>query len=442
MSGFSDYITRSEAQASLPVELADELVQGVARSSAALALGHHVPMTVLQNMLPAENSLPTAYWNTASDTPAGLAQTTDMTLSLNQIVAYELDCLVVIPSNVLDDSTVPLWDVVRPRVSEAMAKQLDNSCIWGVGAPAGSNLSVLGFIAANSGGRLATGDTTNSTTTVADTNASSADVGLTVYGPGIPSGTTVASVSAGVHLVLSAAATTSVAGVNLLLLPASPAYVVGANVFATGHDSAADVLQAAELVAMCGYNPTAAWTSPGWAFRNMAARTQLLTANPVGNDATPLILGGLPIAPFSGGGDGPGTGVIWNANADAIVGDWSALKVGIRKDVTMTLHTEGIISDSSGVVQYNLLQAGGVALKAVARYSWVILQPPVADDSFVGQRSVFASVQNTGTAGRVGGPLRQQGVKVPGTVPLPPTEVGVGAKPATPATPARAGRRH
>jgi hypothetical protein len=423
---FNDYISRSDAAATLPEELASELVQGMAKSSAALALGHSVPMTVLENMLPAEATLPTAYWNVPDGQPSSLAQTTDMQLSLNQIIAYELDTLVVIPQNVLDDSTVPLWDVVRPRVSEAMAKQLDNAAIWGVGQPSGSNLSVLGFIAANSGGRLATGDgTTASSTTVTDANASSADVGLTVSGPGIPSGTTVASVSAGVHLVLSAEATATASGINLLLLPADPAYIIGADVFASGHDSAADVLSAAGLVAQCSYNPSAAWVAPGWQFRNMAARTQQLVANPVGNDALPLMLGGLPISPCAGsraGDAGAGTGPVWNAFADAIVGDWSALKIGVRKDITMTTHTEGIISDSNGVVQYNLMQAGGVALKAVARYSWVILQPPVADDSFIGQRSVFAAVQNTGTAGRVGGPLRSSGVKFPLTTPLPPTK--------------------
>ena len=345
-----------------------------------------------------------------------------MTMTLNPIVAYDLSSIVVIPQNVIDDSRVNLWDdVVRPRVSESLAKKLDNAAIFGVGGPASANLSVLGFIAANSGGRLGLGvGLTSASLVVTDTAAAAGDVGKSVYGTGIPSGATVASVSAGVSFTLNTghAATATGTG-NVLILPASPAYFTQADVFASDADSAANVLDAARRVAECSYNPSAAWTAPGWAFRSMAARTQQLTANPVGGDATPLIMGGLPIRTDS---------VVWNSAVDTIVGDWSALKVGVRKDLEMTIHQEGVISDDSGVVQVNLLQARAVALRTVARYSWVVLQPPVADDSFVGQRSIFSAVQNTGTAGRVGGPLRSQGTDFPITVPVPPTSSTVGAK--------------
>ena len=412
MSDFSDYIIRTDAQASLPEELAGELVAGVAKACAALSLGHQVPMSVLQEMLPAVETLPDAEWVVPDATPSSLIQTTKMTMSLNPIIAYDLSSIVVVPQNVLDDSRVAIWDeVVRPRVSESLAKKLDNGAIFGVGAPASANPSVLEFIALNSGGRLAKGAAlTSGSTVVADTSASAADVGQSVFGTGIPSGATVASVSAGVSFTMSAghAATATGTG-NALVLPADPAYFTQADVFGTSADSAANVLDAARRVAECSYNPSAGWTAPGWAFRQMAARTQELTANPVGSDATPLVLGGLPIRPDS---------VVWNSAVDAIVGDWSALKIGIRKDIEMTLHTEGVISDDTGTVTINLLQSRQVALRTVARYSWVVLQPPVADDSFVGQRSIFAAVQNTGTAGRVGGPLRTQGASVPLTTPV------------------------
>jgi hypothetical protein len=111
------------------------------------------------------------------------------------------------------------------------------------------------------------------------------------------------------------------------------------------------------------------------------------------------MLGGLPISPFVGAGRGdgqPGTGVIWNALADAIVGDWSQLMLGVRKDITMDTFNTGVVSDNSGVVQYNLMQANATAVRTTARYSWVIIAPPVADDSYVGTRSGFASVVNSG----------------------------------------------
>lgn len=399
MSDFNDYISRSDAQAAIPENLYQDLVQGVSKASAALALGHRVPMEVLTQYLPAVSSLPTAFWNVPDSTPSSLTQTTDMAMSLNTIIAYELSSITVIPNNVIDDSRINLWDVVKPRVAESMAKVLDNAVVWGVGRPSGSNPSVLETIAANSGGRLSrTAAVVSGTTHVADTSAASGDTGLPVYGPGIPSGTTVSSVSAGVSLTLSAAATAS--NSNGVLIAPSGAFVLPADIGASGHDSAADLLLAAQSIGEAGYSPTAAFVSGGWQWRNMAARTQQLVANPVGNDAVPLILGGLPISPFVGAnrGDGSmgGTGVVWNALADSIVGDWTQLKVGVRKDVTMDTFNSGVVSDSAGAVQYNLMQANATALRTTARYSWVIIAPPVADDSYTGTRSGFASVINSG----------------------------------------------
>lgn len=449
---FNAYINRSDAAASLPVELADELVAGIAKSSAALSLGHQVPMTVLENQLPLLTTLPQAFWNVDTNsnpidgTPSGLTQTTLAEFSLNPITAYEAGTIVAIPQNVLDDSQVPLWDTIRPRVAEALASVLDQASIWGVNKPVGANQSVIEFIAAASGGRVAINDgTTASSTTVTDANASSTDVGSSVYGPGIPSGTTVASVSAGVHLVLSAAATVT-GTATLLILPANPGYVIQGNTFNTAPGEGADylsyLLQAAQRVAQGSYTPTAAWIPPGAQYRYAAPRTQQLVANPVGSGVLPYLLGGLPIAPFAGiNGDAKqGTGVIWNPFCDGIVGDWSALKIGVRKDITLTMHTEGVISDNNGVVQYNLMQAGGAAVRATARWSWVILQPPVADTSFVGTRSVFAMVQNTGTAGNVGatGPIALGKRKdIPLTAPIPGAQGVRGTN-----TGARSGRRN
>lgn len=54
--------------------------------------------------------------------------------------------------------------------------------------------------------------TTNSTTTLAYTSAIATMLGAVVTGPGIPAGTTVATVNVGTSLILSQAATTSVTG--------------------------------------------------------------------------------------------------------------------------------------------------------------------------------------------------------------------------------------
>jgi hypothetical protein len=431
MTNYNSYISRSDASAAIPEEMSNELVTGLAKSSAALALGHQVPMSVLNQYIPSVSSLPQAYWNVPDATPSSLLQTTHMTVALNEITAYELGTIVPIPKNVIDDSINQGIDIfatlVKPRAVEAMAKQLDNAVIWGVGRPSGSNLSVLETVAANSGGRVAYGDgTTSSSTTVTDTSASAADVGKAVFGPGIPSGATVASQSTGVSITLSAAATAT-GSVNLLLVPTTAPYVVAADIFASGHDSAADILQAAMLVDQCGYSPSAAWTAPGWQYRNMAARTQQLVANPVGSDAIPLLLGGLPISPFAGsraGGPSAGAGPVWNRLADAVVGDWSQLKIGVRKDVTIDMFDTGVVNDGSGVIQLNLMQTNSIAMRLTARYSWVVVAPQVADDSFTGgTRSGFSIVTNSGAhTGPVGVASEDTRPQLPVTIPALSTD--------------------
>lgn len=413
MSDFTDYIGRSDidANSSVPVMLAQELVQGMTKQSAALAFGHTMDQSAFVNIVPSESNLPKAYWNYPDSTPTSLLQTTKMSLALNTLEALEMGTLVPIFQDELDDSQLPLWDVVKPRVTEAMAVLLDNAVIWGVGAPSIANPSVLATILSNNGGRLSINPTTTtSSTVVQDTSAITADSGSYVYGPGIPSSTTISAVSAGTSYTLSHAATIGGSANNLAIVPASTAspFVVQATDLFTGGDSAKYVLQAAQAIGQCGYSPTNAWVAGGWQFRNMASRTQLLTANPVGSDAFPLLLGGLPLAPFAGAGRGPGvqgTGPVWNAFADTIVGDWSSLKIGLRQDIQMTMHPDGIISNGSGVVTFNAMQARGVVLRASARYSWAIIPPLVADTSYTGARSTFASVMNTGTAGLVGGPM-------------------------------------
>lgn len=49
--------------------------------------------------------------------------------------------------------------------------------------------------------------------------------------------------------------------------------------------------------------------------------------------------------------------------------------VGVRQDFTFTIHTEGVITDNTGAIQYNLMQQDMTALRVVFRVGWQVSNP-------------------------------------------------------------------
>ena len=86
----------------------------------------------------------------------------------------------------------------------------------------------------------------------------------------------------------------------------------------------------------------------------------------------------------------------WDSSqADAIVGDFSNLLVGLRKDVSLDVFNTGVISDSDGVVQQNLLQQNFTAVRVTMRLGFLLVNPPTdaaLDDT---HRCSFALVTNS-----------------------------------------------
>lgn len=84
--------------------------------------------------------------------------------------------------------------------------------------------------------------------------------------------------------------------------------------------------------------------------------------------ATRYELDGSPIYfPRNGGFD--------SSQALLFSGDWSQLVWAMRQDITFKLLTEAVITDSSGVIQFNLAQQDMVCLRAVMRMGWQLPNP-------------------------------------------------------------------
>lgn len=121
-----------------------------------------------------------------------------------------------------EDSYIDASTQLADGVLEAIVKEINPLAYWSP-ADSSGNIHVVMDKAINDATELRTRirrvigvrnitGTTNGTTTLTSASAIATMVGAVVSGSGIPAGTTVSSVNAGVSLVLSQAATSSVTG--------------------------------------------------------------------------------------------------------------------------------------------------------------------------------------------------------------------------------------
>lgn len=61
--------------------------------------------------------------------------------------------------------------------------------------------------------------------------------------------------------------------------------------------------------------------------------------------------------------------------ATLIMGDWSKMYVGVRQDITYSIHSDAVITDADGKVVFNAMQQDSKIMRVVARYGYTIVDP-------------------------------------------------------------------
>lgn len=82
----------------------------------------------------------------------------------------------------------------------------------------------------------------------------------------------------------------------------------------------------------------------------------------------------------------------------AIAGDFSNMVVGVRRDFTYKLLTEGVITDAGGLIQFNLPQQDMVALRLTFRVGWQVANPINYDRAVEASRYPFGVLQSASGA--------------------------------------------
>ena len=159
-----------------------------------------------------------------------------------------------------------------------------------------------------------------------------------------------------------------------------------------GSDLAQDVAMTALQVSQDGFNPTGFAYKNGLQWEVLGARTstgEALFTTLAGEYSGPGMYG-LPAVESRNGA--------WKAGVHAVAGDWDKAIVGIRQDVSYTIHTDAVITDAAGAVIFNAMQQDSKIMRVVARIGFAIANPQTQQNT-TSSRSPFSILLNNGTAG-------------------------------------------
>lgn len=159
---YNNLTGRADVQATIPEDVGREIVDIAADQSAVLRFFGRVDMSANQQRMPVLSALPVVYW-VNGDT--GLKQTTEMAWTNKYLNVEEMAAILPIPDAVADDMNFNIWDRARPRLAEAIGRQLDATVFFGdaagglnfptnvaAAAVAAGNVRARGTAAADAGG--------------------------------------------------------------------------------------------------------------------------------------------------------------------------------------------------------------------------------------------------------------------------------------------------
>lgn len=172
----------------------------------------------------------------------------------------------------------------------------------------------------------------------------------------------------------------------------------------TGVDLGQDVANMGVMMAQTGYTVNGFAAMPGMSWKLTGIRSEQgipiyqpdMTNGPGGN------LYGYNLSEVNNGSWEYGL-----TGAEILAGDFSKCLIGIRRDISFKMFSEGVISDDTGKVILNLMQQDSVAMRMTMRLAYATVNPVtiMQPGSAITARWPFAAILPTGATPPTGGPI-------------------------------------
>lgn len=127
---------KDELQGFVPVEQAKDIMKGIARGSSILRLSTVKPMISDTKKFPVMTEGPGAYWVGEGDR----IQTTKAGWIYPEMKAKKLAVIIPVTKEKLKDSTINVFEELKPEIAEAFYKAIDAACLFGTNSPFAKNI--------------------------------------------------------------------------------------------------------------------------------------------------------------------------------------------------------------------------------------------------------------------------------------------------------------
>lgn len=161
---------------------------------------------------------------------------------------------------------------------------------------------------------------------------------------------------------------------------------------ASTSDLAVDVAAMGLQLAEDGFQLRAFASQPGFNWRLVGMRGAdgaAIYTNLVGENRQGLY--GVPFVESNNGA--------WNSEVKLIGGDWSKAIVGVRQDITYTMHTDAVISDDDGAVVFNAMQQDSKIMRVVGRFGFAVANPVTRQNTTDSARYPFSLLTDNNSVG-------------------------------------------
>ncbi|HAT4314160.1 TPA: phage major capsid protein [Clostridium perfringens] len=127
---------KDELQGFVPVEQAKDIMKSIARGSSILRLSTVKPMTSDTKKFPVMTEGPGAYWVGEGER----IQTTKAGWIYPEMKAKKLAVIIPVTKEKLKDSTINVFEELKPEIAEAFYKAIDAACLFGTNSPFAKNI--------------------------------------------------------------------------------------------------------------------------------------------------------------------------------------------------------------------------------------------------------------------------------------------------------------